>query len=117
MGNDFFLIGYRIFVKYKNSNGKIFRGLYILKSETNKKKMEFFGNIFTHYNYATTDIVKKESKENTSFESVKSKFNFAFSDIKEEVSYLPILLLPIGKRLKNMLVHFLLLLQLKKMKS
>ena len=90
MGNDFFLIGYRIFVKYRNPKGKIFRGLYILKSETNKKKMEFFGNIFTHYNYATTDIVKKESNENTSFESVKSKFNFAYSDIKENEVLLPV---------------------------
>jgi len=56
MGNDFFLIGFRVFVRYTNKQGKSLRGLYILKSETNKKKMSFFGNIFTHYNYATTDI-------------------------------------------------------------
>jgi hypothetical protein len=56
LGNDFFLIGYRVFVRYTNTSGKRLRGLYILKSETNKKKMEFFGNIFTHYNYTTTDI-------------------------------------------------------------
>tara|TARA_R110002020_G_scaffold97708_2_gene233159 strand:+ start:4653 stop:5087 length:435 start_codon:yes stop_codon:yes gene_type:complete len=56
MGNDFFLIGYRIFVRYRNTAGKRLRGLYILKSETDKRKMEFFGNIFTHYNYTTTDI-------------------------------------------------------------
>ena len=56
MGNDFFLIGYRVFVRYTDKRGKRLRGLYILKSETNKKKMSFFGNIFTHYNYTTTDI-------------------------------------------------------------
>lgn len=56
LGNDFFLIGYRIFVQYRTTKGKRLRGLYIIKSETNKKKMEFFGNIFTHYNYTTTDI-------------------------------------------------------------
>ena len=56
MGDDFILAGYRIFVRYTNPKGKIFRGLYILKSETNKPKMSFFGNIFTHYNYTTTDI-------------------------------------------------------------
>ncbi|HTA83793.1 MAG TPA: DUF2071 domain-containing protein [Bacteroidia bacterium] len=56
MGNDFFLIGFRIFVRYTNNKGKRLRGLYILKSETNKNKMSFFGNIFTHYNYTTTDI-------------------------------------------------------------
>jgi Uncharacterized conserved protein (COG2071) len=56
MGNDFFLTGYRIFVRYRTSQGKRLRGLYILKSETDKSKMTFFGNLFTHYNYQTTDI-------------------------------------------------------------
>ncbi len=62
LGNDFFLIGYRIFVRYTNNRGKNLRGLYILKSETDKKKMEFLGNIFTHYKYTTTNI--KETKTN-----------------------------------------------------
>ncbi len=56
MGNNFFLTGYRVFVRYTTNEGKKLRGLYILKSETNKKKMQFFGNIFTHYDYTTTDI-------------------------------------------------------------
>ena len=56
MGNDFILIGYRVFVRFKTSAGKSLRGLYILGSQTNRKKMEFWGNIFTHYNYTTTDI-------------------------------------------------------------
>jgi len=56
LGNDFFLIGYRVFVRFTDQRGKRLRGLYILKSETDKKKMEFLGNIFTHYNYTTTDI-------------------------------------------------------------
>jgi len=56
LGNDFFLIGYRIFVRYTNKAGKRLRGLYILKSETDKKKMEYLGNLFTHYHYSTTDI-------------------------------------------------------------
>ena len=55
-GNDFFLIGYRIFVRFETRAGKRLRGLYILKSETDKARMNFFGNIFTHYNYQTTDI-------------------------------------------------------------
>jgi uncharacterized protein YqjF (DUF2071 family) len=62
MGNDFFLIGYRIFVRYTNRAGKRLRGLYILKSQTDKKKMEILGNTFTHYNYTTTDLqqIKKD---------------------------------------------------------
>lgn len=56
MGNDFFLIGYRIFVRYINNKGNRLRGLYILQSETDKKKMTFLGNIFSHYRYSTIDI-------------------------------------------------------------
>ena len=70
MGNDFFLIGYRIFVRYTNNAGKRLRGLYIIKSQTDKKKMEFFGNIFTHYNYTTTDI---EQTTQGNFKSIKSE--------------------------------------------
>src|SRR6185312_15165620 len=74
MGNNFFLIGYRVFVRYQNNAGKNLRGLYILKSETDKKKMEFMGNIFTHYNYTTTDILQKESINSKEISSIKSKF-------------------------------------------
>jgi hypothetical protein len=55
-GSDFFLIGYRVFVTYRTRAGKRLRGLYILKSETDKRRMQFFGNLFTHYHYSTTDI-------------------------------------------------------------
>ena len=59
MGNDFTLIGYRVFVRYTSNAGKRLRGLYILKSETDKKMMEYLGNLFTHYAYTTTDIVQR----------------------------------------------------------
>jgi uncharacterized protein YqjF (DUF2071 family) len=74
MGNDFFLIGYRVFVRYTNKKGKKLRGLYILKSETNKKKMQVMGNIFTHYNYTTTDIIKSESEDTKEIKSLQSDF-------------------------------------------
>ncbi len=38
LGNDFILTGYRIFAKYTTSYGKRLRGLYIINSETDKKK-------------------------------------------------------------------------------
>lgn len=72
MGNDFILIGFRVFVRYKTNAGKNLRGLYILKSETNKKKMEFWGNIFTHYNYTTTDIDFSRNGDMISVHSEKS---------------------------------------------
>jgi len=78
LGNDFFLIGYRIFVRYTNHAGKKLRGLYILKSETDKKKMEWLGNIFTHYNYTTTDIIEKFSASTHTIISVKSNFELSF---------------------------------------
>ncbi len=74
LGNDFFLIGYRVFVRYTNKEGKSLRGLYILKSETDKKKMELLGNIFTHYNYTTTDINQLENENSREIISIQSKF-------------------------------------------
>lgn len=56
LGNDFFLIGYRIFVRYEAADGRRLRGLYILHSQTDKRIMELLGNTFTHYRYTRTDI-------------------------------------------------------------
>ncbi len=85
MGNDFFLIGYRIFVKYINKRGKRLRGLYIIKSETDRKKMEFFGNIFTHYNYTTTDISINTSAQLKTISSIKSEFNLKIEKTDSEI--------------------------------
>ncbi|WP_304344588.1 DUF2071 domain-containing protein [Chryseobacterium koreense] len=86
MGNDFFLTGYRVFVRYTNQAGKSLRGLYILKSETDKKKMEFFGNIFTHYNYTTTDIKKNEKQRTKEISSIKSKFKTTIEKTDEQIA-------------------------------
>ncbi|MCW3103272.1 MAG: hypothetical protein JWO09_1712 [Bacteroidetes bacterium] len=86
MGNDFFLIGYRVFVRYTNNAGKSLRGLYILKSETDKKKMEFAGNIFTHYNYTTTDIIQTEHANTKEIISVRSKFKVAIRTTAENIA-------------------------------
>jgi hypothetical protein len=85
-GNDFFLSGYRIFVRYRNNKGKRLRGLYIIKSETNRKKMEFFGNIFTHYNYTTTDITTTFKDNIKKIESNKSKFQITIEQTENEVN-------------------------------
>ena len=89
-GNDFFLIGYRVFVRYENQLGKRLRGLYILKSETNKKKMEFFGNIFTHYNYTTTDINNNSQNGITEINSAKSGFKITVEETENENISLPV---------------------------
>jgi len=86
MGNNFFLIGYRVFVRYTSNTGKKLRGLYILKSETDKKKMEIMGNIFTHYNYTTTDINQSETNGTKELSSIKSNFKLTLDQAEQEVS-------------------------------
>jgi hypothetical protein len=86
LGNDFFLIGYRIFVRYTNNEGKKLRGLYILKSETDKKKMEFLGNLFTHYSYTTTDIALSKTATTNKIKSVRSDFEIETEMGLEEIS-------------------------------
>ncbi len=86
LGNNFFLIGYRVFVRYTNNDGKTLRGLYILKSETDKKKMELLGNFFTHYNYTTTDIVQEEIMNVVTISSANSKFKIEIDKSEKEVS-------------------------------
>ena len=89
LGHDFFLIGYRVFVRFTNQAGKSLRGLYILKSETDKKKMEFFGNIFTHYNYTTTDIHQNNQNGFTELSSNNSGFKVIIENSGDENIPLP----------------------------
>ncbi|SRR5258708_8188381 len=86
LGNDFFLAGYRIFVSYRNNQGKRLRGLYILRSETNKAKMSFLGNIFTHYNYLKTDIEYYKDEDKISIFSNNSGLDIKVSLNKKEVA-------------------------------
>lgn len=88
-GNDFILVGYRVFVTFTNSKGKKMRGLYILKSQTNKKKMEFWGNIFTHYNYTTTDIKFTRDRNIVSVFSESSKLDISVRTADENIDLPP----------------------------
>lgn len=51
LGADFFLSGYRIFVRLGNS-ASCLRGLLILRSDTNRRWMVHAGNLLTHYKYS-----------------------------------------------------------------
>lgn len=84
-GRNFFLVGYRIFVKYYTLKGRRLRGLYILRSETNKRSMQLLGNIFTHYNYETIDIQFDHQKENNRISSKKSQFQLEYSSLNEDL--------------------------------
>lgn len=88
MGNDFFLIGYRLFVRYTTSEGKRLRGLYILKSQTDKKRMAFWGNRFTHYNYTATPIDFTKAGTQISIRSGEADLDMVV-DLKNEAAPLP----------------------------
>jgi uncharacterized protein YqjF (DUF2071 family) len=86
LGNDFFLIGYRVFVRYTNASGNRLRGLFILKSETDRRRMEFMGNIFTHYNYTTTDITLVKQGSGMQIKSLHSDFTIKIDEAEGEIS-------------------------------
>jgi hypothetical protein len=78
-GKDFILAGFRVFVRYESKAGKKLRGLYILKSETNKKLMSRAGNFFTRYNYDFTDISWEKTDAKQCIASENSGFNIAIN--------------------------------------
>jgi hypothetical protein len=63
LGNDFLLTGYRIFARYTTAARRRLRGLYILRSETNRRKMEWLGNIFTRYSYQTLPDLRMRQQD------------------------------------------------------
>lgn len=79
-GRDFSLIGYRIFVRYTDKNGQRMRGLYIIGSATDRRSMETFGNIFTHYNYKTIDITRASEDGITTIESQTGGLKVVFEE-------------------------------------
>lgn len=55
-GHDFVLVGYRYFVRYRSASGRNLRGLYIVRSETDKPHMAWLGNFFTRYQYVRSAV-------------------------------------------------------------
>ncbi len=56
LGGSFFLTGYRIFTRYRTTEGRSLRGLQILRSDTDSRAMVVLGNLATHYRYARADV-------------------------------------------------------------
>ncbi len=77
MGTHFNLVSYRVFVRYITRQGKRLRGFYTIGSETNKQKMSFLGNLFTHNDYKTTDININSAASTLSVKSIKSGIDVA----------------------------------------
>ncbi len=89
-GSDFILIGYRVFVVYRNSSGRNMRGLYILRSETDGKRMKFFGNVFTHYNYDVVDISRSVDGNKETIKSAATGFEVSTESAGDKVSLPPL---------------------------
>ena len=51
VGQDFFFAGYRVFTRFRTPEGRVLRGLRILRSDTDRTRMMVGGNLLTHYNY------------------------------------------------------------------
>jgi hypothetical protein len=56
LGQDFFLAGYRIFTRLRDEDGRVLRGLKILRSETDQARMVRAGNLLTHYRYRRVTV-------------------------------------------------------------
>ena len=64
LGQDFFLAGYRIFTRL-DDGGRRLRGLQILRSETDQRRMVWMGNLMTHYHYRHVDVRIEKSDGRT----------------------------------------------------
>jgi hypothetical protein len=56
LGRDFFLSGYRVFVRFERPGKQTLRGLRILRSDTDRRMMVALGNTFTHYGYRFAEV-------------------------------------------------------------
>ncbi len=83
MGQDFFLAGYRIFTRLRDEKGRRLRGLKILRSETDKARMVFSGNLLTHYNYRHVKLEESDSRVRTWLPDGRPTLDLAF-DLTEE---------------------------------
>jgi hypothetical protein len=61
LGRDFFLSGYRIFSRFTRLDGKVLRGLRILRSDTDSPLMVRAGNLLTHYNYSRCTVAQRRT--------------------------------------------------------
>jgi len=69
VGQDFFLAGYRVFTRLREESGRRLRGLKIVRSETDKQRMVWLGNLMTGYRYRHVNLQIKEAGSETRVET------------------------------------------------
>ena len=89
LGNDFWLVGYRVFVRYRSTSGKRLRGLYILGSETDSARMVTLGNLFTRYKYTKRPIEMRTEAMRTTIRSSSDGMELRYVDDPAVSAQLP----------------------------
>lgn len=79
LGQDFFLAGYRIFTRFRTGDGRLLRGLRILRSDTDRRRMVWGGNLLTHYQYR---LARASVEEGTTTLNVQVSTPDAEADIE-----------------------------------
>jgi hypothetical protein len=69
LGQDFFLSGYRVFTRLQDDSGRRLRGLRILRSETDKRRMVWMGNLLTRYHYRHVRVEFEKTRQGTHIRS------------------------------------------------
>lgn len=86
LGQDFFLAGYRIFTRLRDEDGRRLRGLRILRSETDKKRMVLSGNLLTHYRYRRVTLETSDSRVRTWLPGGRETLDLSFDLTSEPQS-------------------------------
>lgn len=92
LGQDYLLIGYRIFVRYKTLEGRHLRGLQILRSDTDSHTMAAVGNQLTHYHFhaAEAKYAFVEQKLTLTSKALDGKSEITVTaDLNAAADYLP----------------------------
>lgn len=92
LGLNFFLAGYRIFTRYQTPSGRTLRGLRILRTDTDRRSMEVFGNLLTHYGYERSrcEVSRSESTYAVKVHTPKSTADLEVqADLSAEASSPP----------------------------
>ena len=63
LGHNFFLSGYRIFSCYRRHDGRVLRGLRILRSDADSSLMVWGGNLLTRYRYSKCVVKSRRTPE------------------------------------------------------
>src|SRR6185503_1857269 len=69
-GRDFFLTGYRIFTRFKTREGKVLRGLRIIRTDTDSASMVTWGNRLTRYGYRKAEVACSKREGQLHFQVV-----------------------------------------------